>query len=81
MPYDPRAVLKRQIAELDAIRARALVVGLEYECYVLNETQQSLGRRNGTPAHFDSLFIGGACYDQVRTGVAGPLMKDIWRNL
>ena len=80
VPYDPRVVLKRQIARLAALNAKA-VVGLEYECYVLNETQQSLRLKKWQSVDFDTLFIGGACYDQVRTGKAGPLMKDIWRRL
>ncbi len=80
VPYDPRNVLKRQIAKLGESDA-ALVVGLEYECYVLRETQQSLRAKMWDPAQFEGLFVGGGCYDQVRTGVAGPLMKDIWRNL
>jgi glutamine synthetase len=80
VPYDPRRVLKRQIAELSAMDLRA-VAGLEYECYVLDETQQSLRAKRWDATEFDALFLGGACYDQVRTGIAGPLMKDVWRNL
>lgn len=80
VPYDPRNVLKRQVARLSESGA-ALVAGLEYECYVLKETQQSLRAKMWDPAQFDALFVGGGCYDQVRTGVAGPLLKDIWRNL
>jgi glutamine synthetase len=80
VPYDPRNVLKRQIAALSESGA-ALVAGLEYECYVLRETQQSLRAKMWDAGQFEGLFTGGACYDQVRTGVAGPLMKDIWRNL
>jgi glutamine synthetase len=80
VPYDPRQVLKRQIVQLTELELRA-VAGFEYECYVLNETQQSLRAKKWDAAEFDALFLGGACYDQVRTGIAGPLMKDIWRAL
>jgi glutamine synthetase len=80
VPYDPRAVLRKQIAELDALSLKAMI-GFEYECYVLNETQQSLRAKRWRADEFDCLFLGGACYDQVRTGKAGPLMKDIWHLL